>query len=63
MLCLIFVGTALNSVDRANLSVAAPLLKQTFGLDAVDLGYVFSAYAWTYMLCNLPGGLPICRAG
>lgn len=63
MLFLVFVGTVINYVDRANLSVAAPLLKQEFGLGPVELGFIFSAYAWTYVLANIPGGWVIDRFG
>lgn len=63
MLFLVFVGTVINYVDRANLSVAAPLLKQEFGLGPVELGFIFSAYAWTYVLANIPGGYVVDRFG
>lgn len=63
MLFLVFVGTVINYVDRANLSVAAPMLKQEFGLDPVALGFIFSAYAWTYVIANIPGGWVIDRFG
>lgn len=63
MLFLVFVGTVINYVDRANLSVAAPMLKQEFGLGPVELGFIFSAYAWTYVIANIPGGWVIDRFG
>jgi ACS family D-galactonate transporter-like MFS transporter len=63
MLFLVFVGTVVNYVDRANLSVAAPLLKHEFGLDPVAIGVLFSAYSWTYVLANLPGGWVVDRFG
>ncbi|SDV47770.1 MFS transporter [Chitinasiproducens palmae] len=63
MLLLVFGATALNFVDRANLAVVAPALKEAFGLDPVALGFAFSAYAWTYALCNLPGGYLVDRFG
>jgi ACS family D-galactonate transporter-like MFS transporter len=63
MLWLVFVGTVINYVDRANLSVAAPLLKHEFGLGPVEIGVLFSAYAWTYVLANIPGGWIVDRFG
>ena len=63
MLWLIFVGTVINYVDRANLSVAAPLLKHEFALGPVELGVLFSAYSWTYVLANIPGGWVVDRFG
>ncbi len=63
MLFLVFVGTVINYVDRANLSVAAPLLKHEFGLGPVEIGVLFSAYAWTYVIANIPGGWVVDRFG
>lgn len=63
MLFLVFAGTVINYVDRANLSVAAPLLKHEFGLGPVEIGLLFSAYAWTYVIANIPGGWVVDRFG
>jgi MFS transporter, ACS family, D-galactonate transporter len=63
MLLLVFVGTVINYLDRANLAVAAPLLKNEFGLGPVELGFIFSAYSWTYVLANIPGGWVVDRFG
>ncbi|SDR53982.1 MFS transporter, ACS family, D-galactonate transporter [Paraburkholderia fungorum] len=63
MLLLVFVGTVINYVDRANLSVAAPLLRHEFALGPVELGVLFSAYSWTYVLANIPGGWIVDRFG
>lgn len=38
----------INYVDRGNLSIAAPLLKDELHLDAWQLGILFSAFFWTY---------------
>ncbi|MFT4065963.1 MFS transporter [Paraburkholderia sp.] len=63
MLWLVFVGTVINYVDRANLSVAAPLLKHEFSLGPLEIGVLFSAYSWTYVLANIPGGWIVDRFG
>jgi MFS transporter, ACS family, D-galactonate transporter len=63
MLFLVFVGTVINYMDRANLSVAAPQLKHEFGLGPVEIGLLFSAYAWTYVIANIPGGWVVDRFG
>ncbi|MDR5664883.1 MFS transporter, partial [Burkholderia cenocepacia] len=34
-----------------------------FGLDPVAIGVLFSAYSWTYVLANLPGGWVVDRFG
>ena len=46
----------INYLDRANLSIAAPLLARELSLDSVQLGLVFSAFGWSYVLCQIPGG-------
>ncbi len=38
----------INYVDRGNLSIAAPLLKDQLHLNAWQLGILFSAFFWTY---------------
>ncbi|WP_343050114.1 MFS transporter [Burkholderia guangdongensis] len=63
MLWLVFIGTVINYVDRANLSVAVPLLKHEFSLGPVEIGVLFSAYSWTYVLANIPGGWIVDRFG
>ena len=43
-------------VDRVNISTAAPLIQRDLGLSAVELGLVFSAFAYPYALFQLAGG-------
>ncbi|MEO8726547.1 MAG: MFS transporter, partial [Acidobacteriaceae bacterium] len=38
----------INYVDRGNLSIAAPLIKDELHLDPWQLGILFSAFFWTY---------------
>jgi ACS family D-galactonate transporter-like MFS transporter len=45
---LLVVSVFINYVDRGNLSIAAPLLKNELGLSASQLGILFSAFFWTY---------------
>jgi len=63
MLSLLFVATTINYVDRSNLSIVAPFLSKELGLDPVQMGLLFSAFAWSYALANLPGGYLIDRFG
>src|SRR4051812_47176701 len=63
MLSLLFVATTINYVDRSNLSIVAPFLSKELGLDPVQMGYLFSAFAWSYAIANLPGGWIIDRFG
>ncbi len=63
MLGLVFVGTVINYLDRTNVAVVGPLLKSEFGLSALQLGLVFSAFGYSYALANLPAGYIIDRCG
>jgi MFS transporter, ACS family, D-galactonate transporter len=47
-LTLLVISAFINYVDRGNLSIAAPLLKNELGLSAAQLGILFSAFFWTY---------------
>ena len=47
-LALLVVSVFINYVDRGNLSVAAPLLKNELSISASQLGILLSAFFWTY---------------
>src|SRR5205807_9852886 len=47
-LLLLVLSVLINYIDRGNLSIAAPLLKNELGLSASQLGILFSAFFWTY---------------
>lgn len=61
VLALIVLATAINLGDRANLSIAGDALSHELGLDAITMGYLFSAFAWAYVLGQLPGGWVLDR--
>lgn len=63
MLSLLFIATIINYVDRTNLSIAAPFMSKELGLDKIQMGLIFSAFAWTYALALIPGGLIADRFG
>ncbi|PKU25208.1 MFS transporter [Telmatospirillum siberiense] len=60
---MLFVLTAINYADRATLSIAGPQAAKELGLDAVAMGYVFSAFGWSYVIGQLPGGWLLDRFG
>ncbi len=45
---LLVVSVFINYVDRGNLSIAAPLLKNELSISASQLGILLSAFFWTY---------------
>lgn len=60
---MLFILTSVNYADRATLSIAGPAASKELGLDAVAMGYVFSAFGWAYVLAQLPGGWLLDRFG
>jgi MFS transporter, ACS family, D-galactonate transporter len=61
IMALLFVTVVINYLDRSNVSIAAPSIVSDFHLDPVQLGLVFSAFAWTYTPFQLPGGWLVDR--
>jgi ACS family glucarate transporter-like MFS transporter len=60
---MIFIATVFNYVDRATLSVAAPMMRKDLGFDAVTMGIAFSAFGWAYTAMQIPGGILLDRLG
>jgi ACS family glucarate transporter-like MFS transporter len=63
ILAILFAVTTINYADRATISIAGPEIKKALGLDAIQMGFVFSAFAWSYVLAQLPGGWLLDRFG
>lgn len=62
-LIMIFITVVICYVDRANLSVASAHIQQEFGITKSQMGYVFSAFAWTYTIFQIPGGRFLDKIG
>lgn len=60
---LLFTVVIINYMDRVALSVAAKPIAAEFGLSPVAMGYLFSSFLWTYVLCLIPIGLVVDRIG
>jgi len=58
---MLFVTVAINFLDRSNLSVAAPLMRVDLGLNTLQMGFLLSAFGWTYAFCQIPGGWLVDR--
>jgi MFS transporter, ACS family, D-galactonate transporter len=50
VIALLALAALVNYIDRGNLSIAAPLLKDELGLSASQLGILLSSFFWTYSL-------------
>jgi len=53
---LLFTSTFINAIDRASLSTAAPNMMAELGMDAGMMGIALSAFFWSYIIMNIPGG-------
>jgi ACS family D-galactonate transporter-like MFS transporter len=60
-LALLAVSVFINYIDRSNLSVAAPMLKDELGLSASQLGILLSSFFWTYGLFQILSGWLVDR--
>ena len=60
---LIFLAVIINYMDRIALSIAAKPLVAEFGFTPVQMGYLFSGFLWTYVVCLVPLGVLVDRIG
>lgn len=63
ILALITVVLALSTGDRAALSVAGTDMGKELGISSVEMGYLFSAFSWAYVLFLIPSGWLTDRIG
>lgn len=60
---MLFFVTTINYADRATISVAATPIQTDLGINAVTMGFVFSAFSWSYALGQIPGGWLLDKFG
>jgi MFS transporter, ACS family, glucarate transporter len=63
VLALLFLATTVNYADRATLSIAGTQMQSQLGLSVVTMGYLFSAFGWSYVVAQIPGGWLLDRYG
>ena len=56
VLLLVSFAYLISYMDRGNISVAAPQVAREFHLSPTQMGLVFSAFAWTYAVGQIPSG-------
>jgi MFS transporter, ACS family, D-galactonate transporter len=61
VLILLALSLLINYVDRGNLSIAASMIQNEFGLSPAQLGQLLSAFFWTYASCLLIAGWLVHR--
>ncbi|ODP37309.1 glucarate transporter [Sphingomonas turrisvirgatae] len=63
IIALIFIITSVNYADRATFSIAGSQAAAELGIGAVQTGFILSAFAWAYVLAQVPGGLLLDKFG
>jgi len=63
ILLMLLLVTTVSFADRAAISIAGASLQDDLGIDAVTLGYIFSAFGWSYVLAQIPSGWLLDRFG
>lgn len=63
IIAVLFLITTINYADRATFSIAGQSASKELGLDPVAMGYILSAFAWAYVLGQIPGGALLDRFG
>jgi len=63
VLFMLFALTVVNYADRSTLSITGTEVAKDLALDAVAMGFVFSAFGWTYAVGQIPGGWLLDRYG
>ena len=58
---LLALSIFINYIDRGNLSIAAPVLKDDLGLSVYQLGILFSSFFWTYAIFQIVSGWLVDR--
>ena len=58
-----FAISAIAYLDRVNISIAGSFIQKEFGLDDIQLGWVFSSFVLGYALFQVPGGRLADRFG
>ena len=62
LILLLICGT-INYLDRGSLSVANPLIRHDLGISLSEMGWLLSAFGWSYALMQLPIGAVVDRVG
>jgi len=63
IVAVLFMITAINYADRATISLAGPEMAKELHFNSVTMGYIFSAFGWSYVIAQLPGGWLLDKFG
>jgi ACS family glucarate transporter-like MFS transporter len=63
IVAMLFAITMVNYADRATLAITGPVISKDLGFTHVQMGFIFSAFGWSYVIGQLPGGWLLDRFG
>jgi ACS family glucarate transporter-like MFS transporter len=63
IIAVLFLTSTVNYADRATLSISKTGISKDLGLDSVAMGYLISAWAWSYLAAQIPAGWLLDRFG
>src|SRR6201995_3377986 len=63
IVAMLFAVTIVNYADRATIAIAGPVLSKELGFSPVQMGFIFSAFGWSYVIGQIPGGWLLDRFG
>ncbi len=63
IIAVLFIVSSINYASRATLSFAAVPLSKEISISTIQLGYIFSAFGWSYVAGQIPGGALLDRYG
>jgi MFS transporter, ACS family, glucarate transporter len=63
IVAMLFAVTMVNYADRATLAIAGPAMAKDLQISPLQMGFVFSAFGWAYVIGQIPGGWLLDRFG
>src|ERR1043165_7870085 len=63
IIAVLFIVSSINYASRATFSFATVPLQKEIHLTTVQIGYIFSAFGWSYVAGQIPGGALLDRYG
>ncbi|MFD7811926.1 MFS transporter [Streptomyces sp. NPDC059785] len=63
ILAMLFTVTTINYADRSTLSIAGDSMQRDLHISSGELGVLFSAFSWSYLIAQIPGGWLLDRFG
>src|SRR5579863_10100171 len=63
IIAVLFIVSSINYASRATMSFAGAPLSAEMHLSNIQLGTIFSAFGWSYVIGQIPGGALLDRYG